>query len=87
MFSRILFSTIAAATLLTAAPALAAEGSSSKQSCSCCSDGSIHNADHMLRESQRAPAVLTGRLAVNPDPFLRNQNSSDPFIRNNSFGG
>lgn len=56
MFNRILFSTIAAATLLTAAPALAAEGSTSKQPCSCCSDGSIHATDHATREANKQKA-------------------------------
>ena len=79
MFNRILFSTIAAATLLTAAPVLAAEGTA-KQPCSCCSDGSIHDVDHSLRQGQsqkgsderKAQARTTGE---NPD------------VRNQSWGG
>lgn len=80
MFSRILFSTIAAATLLTAAPALAAEGGASKQPCSCCSDGSIHDVDHPLRQGQKAK-----------DTSDRNAQArtadENPDVRNQSWGG
>ena len=56
MFNRILFSTIAAAALLTAAPAFAADNGASKQPCSCCSDGSMHGTDHRVREAHRKDA-------------------------------
>lgn len=80
MFSRILFSTFAAATLLTAAPALAAEGSS-KQQCSCCSDGSVHETDHPLREEAKQKAASRDRAA---QPSLADD---DPYVRNQSWGG
>lgn len=79
MLSRILFSTIAAATLLVAAPALAAEGTS-KQQCSCCSDGSVHETDHPLREeAQQARDSM--------DTAAPGTTEDDPFVRNQSFGG
>ena len=80
MFNRILCSTIAAATLLTAAPALAATGSTSTQPCSCCSDGSIHDVDHPLRmgEKQSAPAERKAQ----PRP-----SEESPDVRNQSWGG
>jgi hypothetical protein len=53
MFNRILFSTLAAAALLTAAPAFAADNGASKQPCSCCSDGSVHSTDHHLRAERQ----------------------------------
>jgi hypothetical protein len=80
MFNRILFSTIAAATLLTAAPALAAEGSTSKQSCSCCSDGSIHDTDHPLRQGQKQNA--SDERKAQP-----RTTEESPDVRNQSFGG
>jgi hypothetical protein len=80
MFSRILFSTLAAATLVTAAPALAADGAASKDPCTCCSDGSIHDIDHPAREAQKqkgsAERTTQQRTA-----------DEDPFVRNQSFGG
>jgi hypothetical protein len=77
MFRRILFTTAAAATLLAAAPALAAEHADAKTPpCSCCSDGSNHGTDHMLRE-QNAKASATQQPAQ----------SDDPYVRNQSFGG
>jgi hypothetical protein len=75
MFNRILFSTLAAAALLTAAPAFAADGGASKQSCSCCSDGSMHGVDHHLREEKQKAAAQSRQAEENPD------------IRNQSFGG
>jgi hypothetical protein len=82
MSSRILFSTIATATLLAAAPAFAAEGSS-KQQCSCCSDGSMHDTDHPLREgaAQQKQKASTER-AAQPSP-----KQDDPDVRNQSWGG
>jgi hypothetical protein len=56
MFNRILVSTLAAAALLTAAPAFAADDGASKQPCSCCSDGSVHGTDHRVREAHRKDA-------------------------------
>lgn len=87
MFRRIVFTT-AAATLLAAAPAFAAEHANPKtQPCNCCSDGSVHGIDHLLRQTQKAPAVRTGDPAAAADPYLQNQNAADPFVRNNAFGG
>jgi hypothetical protein len=80
MFSRIAFSTFAAATLLTAAPAFAAEGAS-KQQCSCCSDGSVHGIDHPLREEARQKNTSTERA---PQPRTTDD---DPDVRNQSWGG
>ena len=88
MLRRFLFTTAAAATLLAAAPAFAAEHTEAKtQPCSCCSDGSMHHTDHMLHQMQKAPAEPVGHPAVSSDPFLRNQSSGDAFVRNNAFGG
>jgi hypothetical protein len=88
MLRRILITSAAAATLLTAAPVFAAEHADAKnQPCSCCSDGSMHHPDHMLRQTQKAPVARTGRPAVSSDPFLQNESSDDAFVRNNSFGG
>ena len=78
MFNRILFSTFAAAALLTAAPALAADGGS-KQPCSCCSDGSIHDVDHPLRQEKEKRSAE--RKA---QPSTTDEN---PDVRNQSFGG
>jgi hypothetical protein len=61
MFNRILFSTLAAAALLTAAPAFAADNGASKQPCSCCSDGSMHGTDHRVREAHRKDASSENR--------------------------
>lgn len=80
MSNRILFATIAAATLLTAAPALAAEGSTSKQPCSCCSDGSVHGVDHPLRQGEKQK----GSDERKTQPRTADQN---PDVRNQSFGG
>jgi hypothetical protein len=80
MFNRILFSTLAAATLLTAAPALAAEGSTSKQPCSCCSDGSIHDVDHPVRQGQSQK----GSDERKAQPRTAGEN---PDVRNQSWGG
>lgn len=81
MFSRILFSTIAAS-LLTAAPAFAAEGAS-KQQCSCCSDGSIHDVDHPLREAQEAQ-----KQKGSPERAAQARTADDdPDVRNQSWGG
>jgi hypothetical protein len=79
MFKRIVFSTIAAASLVAAAPAFAAEGPSTKP-CSCCSDGSIHDVDHPLRQ---------GAEQKRPDERKAQQRTTDedPSVRNQSFGG
>jgi len=61
MLNRILFSTLAAAALLTAAPAFAADDGASKQPCSCCSDGSMHGTDHHVREAHRKTASSENR--------------------------
>jgi hypothetical protein len=68
-----------AATLLTAAPALAVDGGP-KQPCSCCSDGSAHEVDHGLREEAMQKKASTDRAAASTQ-------EEDPFIRNHSFGG
>jgi hypothetical protein len=58
MFRRILFSTAAAAALLAAGPAFAAETAQSKEQCSCCSDGSNHDMEHRARaEAQKRNAA------------------------------
>lgn len=75
MLRRILFTTAAAATLLAAAPAVAAE-TAKHDPCSCCSDGSMHQTDHKLREQNAKPST-------NQQPAQ----SDDPYIRNQSFGG
>jgi hypothetical protein len=77
MIRRILFITAAAATLLGAAPAFAAENPK-HDACSCCSDGSMHQTDHKLREQN---ASKDSSLAAQPTQ------SDDPNIRNQSFGG
>jgi hypothetical protein len=81
MFSRILFSAFAAATLLAAAPAFAADDRASKKQCSCCSDdGSIHEFDHPAREAQQRKG--------SPDlGAQQGADDEDPFVRNQSFGG
>ena len=83
MFNRILFSTIAAATLLTAAPALAAEGGTSKQPCSCCSDGSIHDVDHPLRQGQKQKSSDERKA----QPSTNQESPNNPDVRNQSWGG
>lgn len=91
MFSRILFSTMAAATLLAATPALATESTksttkttassdgTSNQPCSSCSDGSMHDTDHRAREE--------GARKMTERPPAPPAGSDDPYIRNQSFGG
>ena len=91
MFSRILFSTMAAATLLAATPALATESTkgntkptssterTSNLPCSSCSDGSMHDSD--LRAREEAAKKMT---ECPPTPRA---DSDDPYIRNQSFGG
>jgi hypothetical protein len=84
MLKRMLFSTIAAAGLLTAAPAFAAEGAS-KQPCSCCSDGSIHDVDHPLRQGsaqRKEEKKASTERAQQPSP-----KQDDPNVRNQSWGG
>ena len=74
MFRRILFSTAAAAALLAAGPAFAAETAQSKEQCSCCSDGSNHGMDHHTREA--APKKETARpTAQEKDAAIRMQSS------------
>jgi hypothetical protein len=68
MFKRILFSTLAAAALLTAAPAFAADKGASKQPCSCCSDGSVHSTDHHVREAQQKNAASENRYGNGEAP-------------------
>lgn len=72
MLKRILFSSLAAAALLSAAPAFAA-GVAREERCACCSDGSSHEADHRATERAAERAQPAGE--------------EDPFIRNQSFGG
>lgn len=80
MIRRILVTATAAAALLAAAPALAAEpGESGRDACSCCSDGSMHHGDHALREQARKDAARAG--AQQPS------GADDPDVRNQSFGG
>jgi hypothetical protein len=67
MFNRILFSTLAAAALLTAAPAFAADNGASKQPCSCCSDGSMHDVEHHMREAQLKVTAQSPRSEEKPD--------------------
>jgi hypothetical protein len=88
MIDRILFSSLAAAALLTAAPTFAADGASN-QPRSCCSNESMHGVDHHMRgaqhpmhgidhcvrEAQQKPAAQARATEENPD------------IRNQSFGG
>ncbi len=76
---RILFSTLAAATLLTAAPALAAEKAEPRpQPCSCCSDGSDHATEHPMREGNKAAEKAKAQKQA---PEV------DPFTANGEFGG
>ncbi len=79
MFNKILFSTIAAAALLTAAPAFAADAGS-KQPCSCCSDGSIHDVDHPLRQAQKQKDSSERKAQPRT-------NEENPDVRNQSWGG
>lgn len=79
MFTQILLSTAAAATLLTATPTLAATRDASKEQCSCCSDGSAHDVDHPLREKQDASA--SGRSAQ------PSRAQESPDVSNQSWGG
>jgi hypothetical protein len=79
MIRRILFATSAAAALLATAPAFAAERAPSKQPCSCCSDGSLHDVDHALRhQGQKAESERKAQLRSADE---------NPDIRNGSFGG
>jgi hypothetical protein len=89
MTNRILFSSLAAAALLTAAPTFAADDGPSNQPRSCCSNESMHGvghhmrgaqhpmhgSDHCVREAQQKPAAQARATEENPD------------IRNQSFGG
>lgn len=77
MLRRILFTAAAAATLLAAAPVLAAEhGDAGNPPCSCCSDGSMHQPDHKVREQNAKPSTTQQPVR-----------SDDPYLRNQSFGG
>jgi hypothetical protein len=78
MIRRILFSTAAAAALLAAAPALAAEGTTSKAPCSCCSDGSNHATDHAIREANKEKASESTK-----QPRWEN----DPWFGTGYYGG
>lgn len=75
MLRHILFTTAAAAALLAAAPAFAAENVN-HDPCSCCSDGSVHPTDHKVREQNAKPSTTQ-----------QPAQSDDPYIRNQSFGG
>lgn len=75
MLRRILFTTAAAATLLAAAPAFATENAK-HDPCNCCSDSSMHQTDHKVREQNAKPSTTQ-----------RPAQSDDPYIRNQSFGG
>jgi hypothetical protein len=67
MIRRIAYTAAAAATLFAAAPAFAGDAAPAaganhhhmkiEQPCSCCSDGSIHDVDHPLREAQKQKAA------------------------------
>jgi hypothetical protein len=78
MIRRILFTT-AAATLLAATPAFAADAPA-KQPCSCCSDGSNHDVDHPLRQG-------TNRKAEKEHKANSRNVVADPDQWNGSFGG
>ncbi len=84
MFTRILSSTLAAAALVTAAPALAADGAAPATSheCSCCSDPSAmrrhHEATRATDREQAAPASAKSAPRTGDE---------DPSVRNQSFGG
>jgi hypothetical protein len=79
--TRFLFAT-AAATLLAAAPAFAAEHPGAKKdACSCCSDGSMHQTDHAQRERGATTKDATSHAAQQP------AGADDPYVRNQSFGG
>jgi hypothetical protein len=80
MTRRILFISAAAAALLAAAPAFAAETGSSEQPCSCCSDGSNHDVDHPLREGRNQEAEK--ERTAKPRNLV-----ADPDQWNGSFGG
>lgn len=79
MIRRILLSA-AAATVLVAAPAFAAEHADAATTpCSCCSDGSVHDVDHPLREGQKQKASSERTSAPAAADELN--------ARNQSFGG
>jgi hypothetical protein len=78
MIRRILFTAAAAAALLAAAPVLAAEGTTSKTPCSCCSDGSNHATDHAIRE---------GHMHKTGDRVAQPKRDDDVNVRNQSWGG
>jgi hypothetical protein len=78
MIRRILFTAAAAAALLAAAPALAAEGTASKTPCSCCSDGSSHATDHAIRE---------GNMHGTAERAAQPKRDDDVNVRNQSWGG
>lgn len=80
MFRRILFTTTAAATLLAAAPAFAAEHADAKtQPCSCCSDGSIHDVDHPMREGQKQKAASERKSAPAASDELNSLNRAESW--------
>ena len=80
MIHRILFTTATAAALLAAVPAFAAERADAKTTpSSCCSDGSVHDIDHPIREGQKQKAASERKTA----PAA----SDDLNARNQSFGG
>jgi hypothetical protein len=72
MIRRILSSTAAAAAILAAAPTFAEEAAPKEQPCSCCSDGSIHQVDHPLREAPRPNAAeRKAPPRLDEDPAIR----------------
>jgi hypothetical protein len=83
MFSRILFSTIAAGALVVAAPALAndtGKDADSREIPACCEHVAMqmhHDAVKDTRGSEHKPAPVstddTAKPAVEEDPFVRNQ--------------
>jgi hypothetical protein len=79
MIRRILFTAATASALLAAVPAFAAEHADAKTTCSCCSDGSVHDIDHPIREGQKQKASSERNSA----PAA----SDDLNARNQSFGG
>lgn len=83
MFSRILFSTVAAAVLVAGAPALAAEGSTqSAKHGDCCCSGAMTGTH---ADSQAAPGTEQKKAAPARDDAQQGAAVEDPF--NQSWGG
>lgn len=87
MLRRILFATAAAATLLAAAPAFAAEqGEARTQPCSCGSHGSMHHPDGRPSEAGKVPVAPTEKPVNRVARHNQNrQNGAGPVIPNDSF--